>query len=407
MNYSVNSRRWVNVAAIVSILLILPGCKGALPPAPQPPLVQVADHDVPRFNDDMDLESLRTAAQASLHYLQKLPESRSFQFGRDEYSRSDMIESIKTLIDVIGAHPTAAEFSRLIREKFTFYRSTGSDGSGDVLFTGYYVPLLEFSSVKTERYKTPVYRRPDDLISVDLREFGSDLPSKSLMGRVSKGKLVPYFTRHDIDCLGALQGKNCEIGYVTDPVDMFFLQIQGSGMIQLEAGKRFFLQYHSANGHPYRSIGNLFINEGKLPREQVSLYTLKSYLRQHPDELERVLCYNTSYTFFELIEDGPFGCLGEIVTPGRSIATDVQIFPKGALGLICTEKPALGSDGQVKGWEQFSRLVLNQDTGGAIKTPGRVDVFWGAGNYAEVAAGYMKQKGKLFFLVKKREADLQ
>ncbi len=391
----------VPLAIIATILAT--GCKEAvLPPTALPPLVPVAGEDLPSFQDDMDLDSLKKASLESLEYLERVPPEKAFTFGNDTYTRDEVIDSVHALVEMIDTHPSPEEFRRLLQENFVFYESSGMNGQGAVLFTGYYLPVLHGSRYPQGEYVFPIYARPDDIVFVDLRDFGPDYPQRTLVGRVDRERVVPYYTRYQIDHDQALAGRGYELAYVTDPIDLFFLHIQGSGLLQFEDGGTVFVQYEGANGRPYRSIGKLLIDAGRMTRDEVSLASLKEYLRFHPEEQERALCYNESYVFFRLAEDGPRGCLGRILTPGRSIATDSRVFPKGAPAVIMTEKPVVGADGKVAGWVPFARVVLNQDTGGAITGPGRVDIYWGSGSYAETAAGYLKHRGRLFFLVKKR-----
>lgn len=398
----IRAKTWVCLKALVVLFVLFAGCKGAvLPPGPPLPLERVSEGDFPDLQDDMDFDSMRQAALRSISYLERNP-AEIFEFGRDNYSRDEILDSLRTLLEIIETKPEPDEFVRCLKERFSFYRSSGLDGKGEVLFTGYYLPLLNGSRECGDEYAYPVYGRPDDLFEIDLESFGRDYPKKTLMGRPLGKKIIPYYSRHEIDYQDALKGKGFELVYVSDPVDLFFLQIQGSGLVQLDTGETFFVQYEAANGHPYRSIGNLLIEEERMEPEEVSLFSIKDYLKNHPEEQKRILCYNSSYVFFRIADTGPRGCLGEILTAGRSIATDRRIFPKGAIALMFSEKPVLDGDGEVAGWLPFGRIAFNQDTGGAIKGPGRVDVFWGSGNYAEKAAGYMKHRGQLFFLVKKR-----
>lgn len=368
-----------------------------------PPLVLASEQDIPSIQDDMDLDSLRQAARKSLSYLERLPVTARFNLGNDVYGRDELIESVNTLIEIIDSDLTPETFAASIRENFSFYQSTGLTGQGDVLFTGYYVPFLKGSRSRSEKYRYPLYSRPRDMLSINLRDFGVDYPRKLLVGRTCQGRVVPYYTRSEIDYRGALQGQGLELCYLADPIDIFFLQIQGSGRIELEDGEAVFAQYQAANGRFYRSIGKLLVNEGKMDCSQVSLFSLRDYLRKHPEEQEKILCYNESYVFFRLSPDGPRGSLGEVLTPGRSIATDSSVFPGGAIALLVAEKPVLDGNGNIEAWVPFTRLVLNQDTGGAIKGPGRADIFWGSGRYAEVAAGNLKHTGRLFLLAKKRK----
>lgn len=388
------------VPILLTIILVLVSC---VPLASIPPLAPVSEQEIPVIQDDLDRDSLRQAALRSLHYLERLPGTKSFSFGEDIYGRDEVIESVKTFIEIIDTSTTPEDFARLVKENFSFYQSGGVDGRGKVLFTGYYVPVLRGSRACTGKYTYPLYRRPDDMLCVNLRDFGPDYPQKTLVGRPSQGRLVPYYTRGEIDYQGMLRGRGLELLYLADPVDVFFLHIQGSGRIELEDGQAIFARYQAANGRPYRSIGRLLIDEGKMDYSEVSLFSLKDYLQKYPEERERILCYNQSYVFFELSEAGARGCLGEILTAGRSLATDSRLFPPGAVALIMAEKPVLDGNGNIERWENFIRFVLNQDTGGAIKGPGRADIFWGSGHYAQIAAGNLKHTGRLFFLAKKRK----
>ena len=216
--------------------------------------------------------------------------------------------------------------------------------------------------------------------------------------------MVPYYERSEIESTGALDGNADVLAWVKDNVDVFFLQIQGSGKVYLDNGEVLNVHYQTTNGRPYRSIGKLLINEEKITKEEMSMQKIREYLHNHPDEIDAVLNYNPSYVFFKTEPDGPLGNINVKLTPGRSIALDRRIFPPAALVFIGTEKPVVDSTGQIHNWKPFTRFALNQDTGGAIRGPGRADLFWGNGPYAEIAAGHLKHTGKLYFLVLKPDA---
>jgi membrane-bound lytic murein transglycosylase A len=184
---------------------------------------------------------------------------------------------------------------------------------------------------------------------------------------------------------------------------VFFLQIQGSGKIFLDTGEVINVHYHGSNGRPYRSIGKLLIEEQKIPREEMSMQKIRSYLHAHPEEMASVFNYNPSYVFFKIEPEGPLGSINVLLTPGRSVALDRRIFPHAALAFIQTQKPVLNSAGHIDRWVECRRFVLNQDTGGAIRGPGRADLFWGNGPYAEIAAGHLAHLGELYFLILKPE----
>jgi membrane-bound lytic murein transglycosylase A len=191
------------------------------------------------------------------------------------------------------------------------------------------------------------------------------------------------------------------IAWVNDPVALFFLQIQGSGKIRFQDGETINVHYLISNGHPYQSIGKTLIDMGKLVKEKVSMQSIRKYLEDHPNEQEAIFNTNPRYVFFETTEKEPVGCYGIELTPGRALALDRSAFPAGALAFVQAEKPVVGDAGDIIAWTAFSRFFLNQDTGSAIKGPGRADIFWGNGSYAELAAGYLKHPGRLFFLVLK------
>ena len=282
--------------------------------------------------------------------------------------------------------------------------SAGRDRRGQVLFTGYYEPLLQGSLHPNAEYTVPLFALPDDLIEIDLAPFSPKYKGEKIIGRFTDKTVVPYYDRSAIDSDDVLEGQAVKLAWLKDPVDLFFLQIQGSGKIFLNNGETINVHYHTTNGRPYRSIGKLLIDEGKIPREEMSMQSIRAYLLKHPQEIARVLNYNPSYVFFKIEKEGPLGCLNFRLTPGRSIALDRRIFPLPALAFIKTQKPLIDADGQICDWIDFGRFVLSQDTGGAIRGPGRADLFWGNGPYAEIAAGYMQHAGRLYFLVLKPKA---
>ena len=236
----------------------------------------------------------------------------------------------------------------------------------------------------------------------DVREVSSEMhSSEKVIGRIEGESFVPYYSRREIDDLGSLRGRGYEIAWVKDPIDLFFLHIQGSGVLRLPDGSQIKVGYAGANGRAYRSIGRLLIDDGKIPREEMSMQRLRRYLTDHPDERSEIMAYNESYVFFRFLRDGPVGSLEVPITPGRSIATDSRLFPKGALAFIYTQKPVLDPTGQLIGWTPFLRFVLNQDTGGAIRGPQRVDLYFGTGDSAAASAGYMNSPGKLYFVLLK------
>lgn len=274
-------------------------------------------------------------------------------------------------------------------------RAEGGEGGGG-LFTGYYEPLLQGSREKSERYRHPLYARPPELVSVDLGAFREDLKGRRIAGRVEDGKLVPYADREAIE-LGALAGRGLELVWVDDPIDAFFLQIQGSGRVRLADGGEMRIGYAGENGHSYFAIGRELVTRGALQKEEVSMQSIRRWLEEHPDEAPEVLATNASYVFFqEIRREGPLGAEGIPITPGRSLAVDRKHWPLGVPLWLDTRAPA-AQEGQPD--RPLRRLMIAQDTGGAIRGPIRGDVFWGAGDEAAAIAGRMKHPGRLWVLV--------
>ena len=275
--------------------------------------------------------------------------------------------------------------------------AVSDNGDAEGLFTGYYEPLLQGARAPDATHRYPLYRRPPDLVSVDLGQFDPELEGRRIGGRVEKGKLVPYADRAAID-RGALAGRELELLWVDDPVDRFFLEIQGSGQVRLPTGESVRVGYADQNGRPYRAIGKDLIENGAIPREQMSMQAIRAWLEENPGQAPAMMARNPSYVFFTELTDlaaasGPLGAQGVPLTPGRSLAIDRKFLPLGAPVWVDTTAP------EPDGERPLRRLMVAQDTGGAIRGPVRGDVFWGAGPEAEHLAGHMKSPGRLFILL--------
>ena len=377
-----------------SLLVVTPVIGSDLPSMSRVP------HDaLPRFSDDFSVVSLQQAIANSLNYLSRVPPERTYRFSDENYSASWLVETLQTFQQLVQHTENPSELNRLIQNQFEVYQASGSRGSSEMLVTGYYEPLLEGSLKKKAPHLYPLYSVPPDLVS----NSQADGAYKNKTGRLHNGKLVPYWSRSEIEKFDFLAGH--ELVYLADPVEAFILHVQGSGRVKLTDGSIRRLQYAAKNGRPYRSIGKLLIDEGKMEKNKVDLPGIVKYLRDHPEERERILHYNESFVFFRWGEDregGPLGSLGEPLTAGRSIALDHSRFPSGALCFLQTQKLVVDSSGNASRWAPMARFVLNQDSGSAIKGPGRLDLFWGSDRYAQTAAGRMKHPGKLYFLIKKR-----
>jgi membrane-bound lytic murein transglycosylase A len=274
-----------------------------------------------------------------------------------------------------------------------FLTSNNSDPVGR--FTGYYEPLLRGSRRRHGKYQVPLHRRPPDLVTVELSKFLDDARGRRLAGRMVKRKLEPFDTRADI-VGGSLAGKKLELIWLDDAVDAFFVQVQGSGRVALDTGEEVRIGYAATNGHRYTAIGRVLIAEGHLTRESVSMQSIRAYLEANPQRADEVMNRNASYVFFELVEgDGPIGSQGVVLTAERSIAIDRNFIPQSAPLWLDTVAPFAGVDGE----RPLRRLVIAQDTGGAILGPVRGDVYWGGDDAAADVAGRMKSVGRAFLLL--------
>ena len=384
----------------VTLTLIIFGCEPTVKKIRKEyVMAKVSSWSLPEFTDDLRYDGLEHSILKSLSYLHKIPADREFVFGPDRYNTDHMIVSLEQFLDFIQTRPSQQDLNDFIHSNYRVYRSIGRDGRGEVLYTGYYEPHLRGSLLQSDGYQFPIYSRPDDLIAIDLSLFNEKYAGEKIIGRYADQTVVPYYERSEIDTHGILEGRAEVLAWVEDAVDVFFLQIQGSGKVYLDNGEVINVHYQTTNGQPYRSIGKLLIDDGKISAEEMSMQKIREYLHAHPEEMEAVLNHNPSYVFFKIEPDGPLGNINVKLTPGRSIALDRYLFPPAALAFIQTQKPVIDASGQIHSWQPFVRFALNQDTGGAIRGPGRADLFWGNGPYAEIAAGHMKHTGELFFLV--------
>jgi membrane-bound lytic murein transglycosylase A len=299
----------------------------------------------------------------------------------------------------VRANELPQQDSTLLRsffeEGFSPYQVFNPDGSSQGMITGYYEPRLAGSRAKTKRFRYPLYAVPDDLLTIDLGEAYPQLKDLRLRGRLQGKRIVPYYNRTEISNGKApLQGR--ELFWVENAVELFFLQIQGSGRIELPDGTLVKIGYAEQNGHPYISIGKKLVEMGELKIEEASMQGIKSWAEQHPNKLQSLLEQNPSYVFFRELPDGlpaPLGALGVPLTEAYSIAVDPRTIPLGAPVFLSTTYPNTT--------EPLNRLMLAQDTGGAIKGAVRADFFWGFGEQAGAQAGRMKQSGQMWVLFPK------
>ncbi len=291
--------------------------------------------------------------------------------------------------------PSLESLQGYFKEYFSVYKTTNIDGSENGMITGYYEPLLKGSRNKTAKYQNPLYQAPTDLITVELDSIFPELKYKRVRGRLVGNKLVPYYNRAEIE-LDASPIKGREFIYIDDIIDVFFLQIQGSGLVQLENGEQVHVGYADQNGQSYNSIGRILIERGELTSATASMNGIKNWARNNPSKLRELLNSNPSYVFFRELPaglPGPLGALGVPILGERSVAIDPKFVPLGAPVFLSTTEP--------NSKKPIKRLVVAQDTGGAIKGGVRADFFWGAGFEAGAKAGAMKQTGKIWVLLPK------
>ena len=290
-------------------------------------------------------------------------------------------------------NPSAENARRFFEGNFKPWQIASGEGAEDGLITGYYEPVLRGSRKPTSRYRHPLYAAPDDLVIVDLGEVYPELKGTAVRGRLEGRKVVPYYDRAQIDATpSVLRGK--ELVWVDDAIDLFFLQIQGSGRVVLDSGETIRVAYADNNGHPYRSIGRVLVERGELALEQASMQGIKAWARERPEQLSSLLHSNPRYVFFrELAANGagPPGALGVPLTPRRSVAIDPRLVPLGAPVFVATTWP--------NSTRPLNRLMLAQDTGSAIRGAVRADFFWGAGEAAAREAGRMKQRLRMWVLL--------
>jgi len=336
---------------------------------PSPYLEPLPAHRVPEFSDDMDGSSLIKAIDSSLIFFRLFNNDEPFYMGQFPTTVAKVRDTLLFLRDIARKNHT-----EIALKDFHLFRARGDDGTGKITFTGYYEPLLYGSLERSERFKYPLYRAPTNMLK--------------------------KYTRKEIDRHGALAGKGLELLWVDDPVELFFLHIQGSGKIELEDGRTINVGFDGTNGYPYTSIGTYLLKAGKLTENDLSMVTIKKYLRDHPAERDEILDKNERYVFFRIVTDGPRGALAVPLTGGRTIASNLSLYPKGAPALIFTKKPII-KNSKVIAKQNLARLVFNQDTGVALSRAGRVDIFMGSGEEAALQEGFLKETGELYFLLKK------
>ena len=331
-----------------------------------------------------NLTNLREAVGNSINYMQK-PSSEQF-FPIDDVTHARALTSLEEFARLLDDGVTGARLNEVLREKFDVYTSVGCDNEGTVLFTGYYTPIFDGSLEETAEYRYPLYSQPEDL------EKG---PTGEILGRRgADGQLSTYPPRAEIESSGMLKGK--EIVWLKDPFEAYIAHVQGSAKVRLADGNVTTVGYAANNGYDYNGISKQMIDDGAITGDQLNLSSMIAYFKAHRDMVDKYVNLNPRFVFFQKSTGAPHGSINEPVIEMRSIATDKSIFPRASLTYINTKLPQVIGDQVTTSF--YDGFTLDQDTGGAIRAPGRCDVYMGSGDLAGKMAGDTYQEGRLYYL---------
>jgi membrane-bound lytic murein transglycosylase A len=388
-------KRRILLSVLLLVTIVFTGCKSrrrAETPYDKPllpgqsALRKITDpYEIPDFTMAcFDLSDMRTAIDRSLNYLSKPSSQQFFPLGDVTHKRA--VDSLKAFADMMDSRLTPTSMNETIRARFDVYMSVGCDDNGTVLFTGYYTPIFDGSMTRTQRFEYPLYKMPEDLVK------GPD--GETLGRRGPTGVITQYPTRAEIESTKMLEGT--ELVWLSDPFEVYIAHVQGSAKIRLPDGKLITVGYAANNGHDYHSISKELVNDGRITSDQLSLAAMIDFFKNNPDLVDTYVWRNPRFVFFKVQDGEPRGSLNEEVIPLRTIATDKSIFPRGCLTFISTRLP-METGGTISN-EYYSGFALDQDTGGAIRAPGRCDVYMGIGEQAGRLAGQTYQEGKLYYL---------
>jgi membrane-bound lytic murein transglycosylase A len=361
--------------------------------------------------DDLDFLSLVAALEANVKQLRTPGVKSELNFGPRQIPSETYARSLEFLLGKAKEDPSGETFKRTLDANFEHYEVYGQKDWGQVFITSYFEPVIEGALKRSGRFTQAIYAVPRDLVVIDLKTFANVPPGLEQRSRDSilRGRLLATNGKDEMPRVVAFpdraqfeieSGPRSEVLAWADPVDVFFLEIQGSGVVKLKDGKEIRLGYAAQNGHPYVPIGRFL--KDVIPKDKITMHSIENHLRQvGPEEARRIMNLNPSYVFFRKLQTAGITYFGSEVVAGRTIATDQSFFPKGALAFLEFEKPKFTSaaDRDPAAWEKASRFVIDQDTGGAIRGPHRVDLFWGRGAEAKQAAGVIKGKGRLVYFV--------
>ena len=397
----VEMRSVLRALMLALVVVAVAGCAGLRLSVHAPPESPYKARTAEVAGDDLDLASLRRAAHASLAYYDALPTDSVgrhgvYKLGHDLYGRQELRASVAKFLEIIESTPRAKVHANL-REQCRTYIPTSRPR-----FTAYYEPLIGAAYEPDEKHRFPVYASPAELTTVHLAKFFKG-DRRAIHGRVEDGEMEPYLTRRQIDGEGRLHGRGLELAWLSDPVDLFFLHIQGSGRLSMTDGKVLRVNFATSNGLPYTSVGRDMLDRGYLPPNKGSSGDIKHYLSANPELQNDLMFRNERYIFFRQVDlapdQGPLGSLGVPLVSGRSLATDRRYVPPGVVTYLTTERPLVSDDGKLEAWQSFSRFAFSHDSGFAIKGPARVDLYWGEGEAAGREAGYVNGAGELAILL--------
>ena len=361
----------------------------------QAKLIQPESKQFAFLQDDMDRASLRKVLKNQVDVMQEADLTQKVYLGQWSLTLDHLRKNLQAFMALIDENLPPREFSNRVQEEYVFHKA-GKGKKKQFVITGYYTPMINASMVQTDEYQYPLYRMPSDKSNFRV-ESQSDDPTSATSKPISWKR----FTRGQIDRDGVLKGKGLEIAWIRDDLDRFFLHIQGSGTLKFRDGTTQVVQYIAANGYTYKGIGKLMINDGAIKLSQGSMQGIKHYLRNNPHDIPKYFFQNKRYIFFRFSDLDPLGSGGGELVAGRSIATDKLYYPAGALAFLKFRKPILDSEGRIKRWVPTSRFVADQDTGNAIRGPGRADLYFGKGHLSGAQAGHFKERGEIYYLMKK------
>lgn len=391
------------VSQLAAILLLASGCA-----RPAVTTLEEAFRPIPSENveiaDDLEFGGLADAIAQQRGAL-KNNEEMEMIFGPVRVSRREYVKALDELATIVTSSHTQAAKLKYIQENFRFMEWYGGNDWGEILLTSYFEPIIHGDAKRTSRFSQALYKKPDDLVVIDLKKFSERFKDESnLRGRIHDGKVTPYFSRDEIDDGNALKGRDLELCWV-DPTDAFFLHIQGSGTVKLPDGEELFITYAEKNGRKYEPIGK-YLKERLAPLP-VTMQRIEEVVKvMSPQERSQLFAKNPSYVFFTKSKRRAITSLGVPATPGRTIAVDSKFAPKGALAIITFNKPLVDQPEHAESGMpptiRVSRFVLDQDSGGAITGTDHVDLFWGRGDEAKKVAGILQDKARIVFLVPKK-----